>query len=163
VDSEYGANDLIEYSRANNDVKFHVYVDIDSGYHRTGFDPSSDSVFTSIKSMKEAGIDIVGLYTHGGDSYHANGSTEAAQYAERETKVIVDFSTELKKRLDIELDIVAVGSTPTCSNPPTASAGSWGSGATEIHPGNCTHLLSAFHIVVTCFDVVSPLQMSSTT
>lgn len=137
VDSPDGAFDLVNYAKAHSGIQFHVYVDIDSGYHRTGFDPTSDAVFEAIKLMKEAHIDIVGLYTHGGDSYHAHGSDEAAKYAERETRVIVDFAAEMKKRLNLQLDIVAVGSTPTCSNPPSGSAQSWGAGATEIHPGNC--------------------------
>lgn len=138
IDSLDGAADLLKYSVEHSNFIFNIFIDIDSGYHRTGFDPSSDVVLDSIDKLVASKMNIVGLYTHGGDSYHAHGSEEAKHFAEKETKEIVQFASKLNQMLGIKLDVVAVGSTPTCSNPPEESSKTWGAGATEIHPGNCT-------------------------
>jgi D-serine deaminase-like pyridoxal phosphate-dependent protein len=107
------------------------------------------------KLFKSDLVSVSGLYTHGGDSYHAHNSGEVVTYAQRESISVIEcvatpyivkflyeeetdlllsllpsFAAKLKS-LGFEVPVVSVGSTPTCSNPPTE----WNQ-ITEIHPGN---------------------------
>jgi len=52
VDSCEGVDQLIAFMESQGDgVKFGVYVDIDNGYHRTGFDPHNDQSIEAVKRL----------------------------------------------------------------------------------------------------------------
>eukprot|EP00913_Durusdinium_trenchii_P019094 g17944.t1 len=80
------------------------------------------------------GTRLAGLYTHGGHSYDASQGIEAVRaVAQQEAEAVAAFARTLRgKPYCLEVPIVGVGSTPTCSNPPNQ----FPSEVTEMHPGN---------------------------
>jgi len=99
--------------------------------------------------LLDTNLSAQGLYTHGGNSYTANNSTEASTFADEEATTLAKFVSLLclsrqtnfallryadkLRAAGIQINTVAVGSTPTCSSTPPPN--SW-SAITEIHPGN---------------------------
>merc|ERR1711920_14645 len=74
--------------------------------------------------------DLKGVYTHEGHSYGAKTVAEVVQIGEKGRDAVVAYAKSLRVA-GLTVDMVGVGSTPTCSNPPTHL-----DGVTEIHPGN---------------------------
>eukprot|EP00747_Dinoflagellata_sp_TGD_P053413 gnl/TRDRNA2_/TRDRNA2_148437_c1_seq1.p1 gnl/TRDRNA2_/TRDRNA2_148437_c1~~gnl/TRDRNA2_/TRDRNA2_148437_c1_seq1.p1 ORF type:complete len:415 (-),score=71.63 gnl/TRDRNA2_/TRDRNA2_148437_c1_seq1:161-1342(-) len=111
-----------------------VVLMVDCGYHRDGVDPSdAESVELARRISSGCGnksTTFKGIYTHGGHSYDANDATSVTKIAEQERDAVVEFAAKLRAA-GIRCDMVGVGSTPTCSNPPSTLEG-----VTEMHPGN---------------------------
>ena len=104
---------------------------VDCGYHRDGIDPeSSDAIKLADEIVRENKATLTGLYTHGGHSYNAPSPDKIQEYSIQERDSIVLLSQKLSsKHKNL---IVGVGSTPTCSKPPSDGL----KGITEMHPGN---------------------------
>eukprot|EP00936_MAST-01D_sp_MAST-1D-sp1_P002510 g2510.t1 len=127
-------------------TEWSIVVMVDCGYHRDGVDPASDDALTLCRRIAECThATLSGLYTHGGHSYDSGNvaAVRAVGAAERDAVLL------LARRLE-EADVqvpgvardaasyfdkaavgLAVGSTPTCSNPPEHLRG-----VAEMHPGN---------------------------
>ncbi|CAE8721474.1 unnamed protein product, partial [Polarella glacialis] len=77
------------------------------------------------------------VYTHGGHSYNAHSLEEVRSIGEGERHAVVGFVAKLRASGSAALAAAAeclevgIGSTPTCSNPPSHLQG-----VTEMHPGN---------------------------
>ena len=107
VDSAAGARTLAEAVAGLPPLR--VLVEIDSGGRRTGV-PSSEAATVAL-AARDAGLDVQGVFTHGGHSY-APGAREAAA---------IDEVTSLERAADaleaagIACRTLSAGSTPTMS------------------------------------------------
>lgn len=117
-----------------------VVLMVDCGYGRDGVDPASEEAVALAKQVAEGPhTTLAGLYTHGGHSYDANTATEHQRISEAERDAVVAFAAKLcgisqpGDALSLAMPSlqVGVGSTPTCSKPPSELKG-----VTEWHPGN---------------------------
>jgi D-serine deaminase-like pyridoxal phosphate-dependent protein len=84
-----------------------VLIEVDSGDHRTGIAPQSVGAIAD--AVRNAGLTIRGLYTHGGHGYRPDG-TQAA--ADDEVAALADAAERLREA-GFELEVLSAGSTPT--------------------------------------------------
>ncbi len=85
-----------------------VLVEVDSGGGRVGVRPSDAGVIAV--AAERAGLDVLGVYTHGGHSYGLDG---AAQRAARDEVQALATAVDALRREGIEARVVSAGSTPT--------------------------------------------------
>ncbi len=99
-----------------------VLIEIDSGHHRTGVPPGAAGELAA--ACRSLGLDVAGVFTHGGHSYSRPGGGAAA--AADEDAALGEAARQLT---DSGFDVreVSAGSTPT--------AGFAGSHITEERPG----------------------------
>lgn len=81
-------------------------------------------------SSKDIQVLLHGLYYHGGNSYGAKTSSEIESYAEKERDAVRGMKVECEA-VGLKFGSLAVGSTPTCSQPPSDLHP-----INEFHPGN---------------------------
>jgi D-serine deaminase-like pyridoxal phosphate-dependent protein len=105
-----------------------VLVEVDTGLHRLGRPPGPPTAELVGQVARVPGVEVVGLLTHAGHSYRARTSEELRRVAEREILDLVETAA-LCRRDGIALEEISVGSTPT------ARAGAFVDGVTEIRPG----------------------------
>jgi D-serine deaminase-like pyridoxal phosphate-dependent protein len=105
-----------------------VLVEVDTGLHRLGRPPGPPTAELVGEVARVPGVEVVGLLTHAGHSYRARGLEELRRVAEREVLDLVETAA-LCRRDGIALTEVSAGSTPT------ARAGAFVDGVTEIRPG----------------------------
>uniref|UniRef100_A0ABM0M5R3 Uncharacterized protein LOC100378114 n=1 Tax=Saccoglossus kowalevskii TaxID=10224 RepID=A0ABM0M5R3_SACKO len=124
-----------------DDKKWSVFMDVDCGYHRSGVDPSEyNGVGLAVSLMSEANIFFCGLYIHCGNAYNCASVEEVAIVADDSAKKAKDFAQKLRyyyavrkmKRHKVNFPHIALGSTPTCSQPVPSMKDE----VTEWHPGN---------------------------
>ncbi|KAL9958451.1 hypothetical protein ACROYT_G035463 [Oculina patagonica] len=111
--------------------KWSVFLKVNCGYNRAGVwydDPQSVNLARKIAS--KSCVTFKGLYIHEGDTYKCRGEDEIKQSAAESFKRLNTFSNRLKDA-GLELPVVAIGATPTCSKPPDDIYG-----INEFHPGN---------------------------
>ena len=87
-----------------------VVVEIDSGEHRTGAEPAEAGEVAQAASA--AGLDVRGLFTHGGHSYVEPGAAGGA--AEDEVSSL-DVAVASLREAGFEPGVVSAGSTPTAT------------------------------------------------
>jgi D-serine deaminase-like pyridoxal phosphate-dependent protein len=105
------------------------FIKIDTGYHRTGIDPSDILLIDKVlKSANPAKLHFKGFLSHSGNSYHAKNRKELEQISQITARELL----KLKKHYLDEFPqlILSVGDTPTCSQLPVAE------GIDEMRPGN---------------------------
>lgn len=85
-----------------------VLVEIDTGGSRTGVRPSAAGAIAV--GAQRAGLEVIGVYTHGGHSY---GLDDAAQRAARDEVEGMAIAVDAMRREGIEPRVVSAGSTPT--------------------------------------------------
>jgi D-serine deaminase-like pyridoxal phosphate-dependent protein len=88
-----------------------VYVDVDSGLHRTGRAPGAASAELALEVAKVPGLRVRGLMTHAGQSYGARGAA-VEQVAVDEARALADTAAALAEAGLSGLEL-SVGSTPT--------------------------------------------------
>jgi len=128
-------NLLIESEETANYFAEHLtlacgfYIKIDTGYHRTGVDPTNLTLLDIILNEANASkLRFKGFLTHSGQTYHARDRQEL----EHISSSAADKLLRLKKHYlqqfpDLRLSI---GDTPSCSQVPIPA------GTDEIRPGN---------------------------
>ena len=120
----------VESYGRDNHVCFSVFLKVDCGYHRAGVDPSvPKSVQLAEKMQASKHIQLRGILTHAGHSYHCRNREEIAGVARQERDVMGEFAERLRHN-GIVCETVSVGSTPTAVHAP-----GW-QGVSEIRPGN---------------------------
>lgn len=113
---------------------WHVMLMVDSGYHRDGVDPEGELALELARRLHESpDVEFGGVYTHGGHSYDVEGREAISAISAAERDAVVALAKRLRDA-GIPCSDVGVGSTPTCSRPPTDGRGL--EGVTEMHPGN---------------------------
>jgi len=129
VDNQDTTNLLIKYAEQQK-MKWNVFLTVDTGYGREGVDPKDHKSIQLAKILHESPfINLSGIYSHGGYSYQASNVEGAQKAAEQDRKIITEFASVLKQN-GVQVNTVAVGSTPGCSHQASFE------GITEIHPGN---------------------------
>ena len=105
------------------------FIKIDTGYHRTGINPSNlpliDQVLNATNLSK---LHFKGFLTHSGHTYHANGKSELLQIQQFASENLIRLKKHYQNQFP-EL-ILSVGDTPSCSQLTVAD------GIDEIRPGN---------------------------
>jgi D-serine deaminase-like pyridoxal phosphate-dependent protein len=110
---------------------FHVWLDVDCGYHRTGVDPSSDAAVNLARDIHSSPkLNFDGILTHSGHAYHARSRTEVKEIAETERRVMVNCADRLRSEGAVDVSRISVGSTPAMSVVQNLD------GVTEARPGN---------------------------
>jgi D-serine deaminase-like pyridoxal phosphate-dependent protein len=107
IDSEEGAQALAKaIEGAGRPLR--VAVEVDSGGHRTGIaDPQRAAEVAS--SARAAGLDVVGVFTHGGHGY-VPGEREKAAGEEVDS---LGAAERALREAGIDVRVVSAGSTPT--------------------------------------------------
>jgi D-serine deaminase-like pyridoxal phosphate-dependent protein len=125
-------------TNAKANVKIHIWLKIDCGYHRAGIDPESPLVESLVKKMfVTSGIVFDGILTHAGHSYHAQSVAEIRAIAHQEKSVMIGLAHRLRALPDLATGRsastfgISIGSTPTLSLCENGL-----SGIDEIRPGN---------------------------
>eukprot|EP00743_Colponemidia_sp_Colp-15_P008178 GILK01008869.1.p1 GENE.GILK01008869.1~~GILK01008869.1.p1 ORF type:complete len:373 (-),score=60.60 GILK01008869.1:100-1218(-) len=120
---------LLNDFAAKENVKFSVYLKIDTGYHRAGVNWDAEpSVDLAHLIHQSSSLTLTGIYSHSGHSYEKQ-QAHAETVGEEERSRMVHFMQRLTSS-GITVPIVSCGATPTCS-----LVDSW-TGVNEIHPGN---------------------------
>ncbi len=129
VDSEAGAEAVIAVARAAG-VRLHVWLEVDSGQHRTGVDP--DAALAAKLAARLAGAAAVafdGILTHAGQGYSAQDGAALVRVAEAERDVMTNLAERLRAA-GVDVPGVSIGSTPTLSVARDLT------GVSEVRPGN---------------------------
>ena len=110
---------------------FHVWLDVDCGYHRTGVDPESEVAVNLARDIHGSPkLNFDGILTHSGHAYHAKNHNELLQIAEQERSVMVQCADRLRSEGGVDVSRISVGSTPAMSVVENLD------GVTEARPGN---------------------------
>ncbi len=86
-----------------------VLVELDSGGHRTGVGSAGTAVGVA-EAARALGLEVVGVYTHGGHSYA--GPDKRAAAAADEVRALGEAATALRAS-GFDCPVVSAGSTPT--------------------------------------------------
>lgn len=115
---------------ASNGDTFSVFIEIDSGAGRAGLPfPELPGLLDIARVLHDApGVDLAGVMTHAGHSYHQSTPDGIAAVAEQERLAIVGAAEQLRTA-GIPCPIVSGGSTPTAMHSRNFS------GITEMRPG----------------------------
>lgn len=107
-----------------------IFVKIDCGYHRVGVEPHDPEAVEIPKFIaNSSNLNLAGILTHAGHSYHANSVGEIAEIAVQERDIMVAHAAKLRS-LNIEVHCVSIGSTPTINHIDHLR------GIDEVRPGN---------------------------
>ncbi|MBM3644993.1 MAG: hypothetical protein FJX02_11720 [Alphaproteobacteria bacterium] len=115
---------------ARVDETFSVFIEIDSGGGRAGLPwPDLSGLLEIARTLHTApGVELAGVMTHAGHSYHCNTREGIEAVAEQERRAIVGAAEQLRAA-GLPCPIVSAGSTPT------AMHGRDFTGITEMRPG----------------------------
>ncbi len=111
--------------------KFPMMIEIDTGDGRCGLDPDSeagDIVNLGHMIHKSAALELRGVMTHAGQSYHCNSAKAIRAVAEAERAGVVK-AAELLRDAGLPCPVVSAGSTPTARYAKNLE------GVTEMRPG----------------------------
>jgi D-serine deaminase-like pyridoxal phosphate-dependent protein len=115
---------------ANNGDTFSVFIEIDSGGGRAGLPyPELPGLLDIARVLHDApGVELAGVMTHAGHSYHESTVDGIAAVAEQERRAIVTAAEKIRAA-GIPCPIVSGGSTPTAMHSRDFT------GITEMRPG----------------------------
>jgi D-serine deaminase-like pyridoxal phosphate-dependent protein len=115
---------------AREGATFSAFIEIDSGAGRAGLPfPDLPGLVEIGRVLSDApGVELAGVMTHGGHSYHENTPEGIARVAEQERLAVVT-AAEALRAAGLSCPIVSAGSTPT------AMHGRRFDGLTEMRPG----------------------------
>jgi D-serine deaminase-like pyridoxal phosphate-dependent protein len=128
VDSAEAAGPLAAAVREAGDGPLGVLVEVDSGARRSGVAGPAEALAVAARARDE-GLDVLGVFTHGGHGYRAPGAGPSAAADEVAT---LGAAADALRAAGFDIRRVSAGSTPTNV---LAAAGQ----VTEIRPG--TYLL----------------------
>ncbi|HJQ55479.1 MAG TPA: alanine racemase [Vineibacter sp.] len=115
---------------ATGGESFSVFIEIDSGGGRAGLPyPELPGLLDIARVLHGApNVELAGVMTHGGHSYHENTPDGIARVADQERRAVVTAAQRLRDA-GIPCPIVSAGSTPTAMHARTFE------GLTEMRPG----------------------------
>ena len=119
----------VALAAADHGGTFEIWIEIDSGEHRTGIKPD-DPALLEIASTIQAGhhTTLMGVATHAGHSYACRTIADIRAVAEQERVAVVDAASRLRNA-GFSVPNVSVGSTPTAIHAVSAA------GITEFRAG----------------------------
>jgi D-serine deaminase-like pyridoxal phosphate-dependent protein len=127
VDSLETARAVVDFARRHGTL-FRVWLEIDSGEHRTGVDPHDSTLVEIARVLSHSAVRLEGVATHAGHSYGAASPGELRDVAEQERLAVVQAADRLRAA-GIAANGVSAGSTPTAMHLPEAE------GLTELRAG----------------------------
>jgi len=107
---------------------FNVWIEIDCGGRRTGLVPDDPRIVEIATILRDGGVRLAGVATHGGQSYSARAADEIAAIAEQERAAVVTAAERLRSA-GFDVPGVSAGSTPTATHMASAE------GLTELRAG----------------------------
>lgn len=115
---------------AKDGDRFSVFIEIDSGGGRAGLPyPALPGLLDIARVLHDApGIELAGVMTHAGHSYHESTPDGIAAVAEEERRAVVS-AAEALRAAGVPCPIVSAGSTPTALHSRDFT------GITEMRPG----------------------------
>ncbi|HTK43729.1 MAG TPA: alanine racemase [Patescibacteria group bacterium] len=116
-DSAGGAERLAA-AVAGSDHRLRVLLELDPGYHRTGVLP--EDAASVARAAVDLGLEVVGLFTHGGHGYA--GVDAVAGAASDEVRTLTAGRDALRAA-GIEVELLSAGSTPTALGAAAAPVG----------------------------------------
>jgi len=129
VESEAAA-DSLERAAREAGLRVHVWLEVDSGQHRTGVDPASPLAPALARRLASSpALVFDGILTHAGQGYGARDRDELVRAAAQERDVMLALARVLEAA-GVAVPGVSIGSTPTIAAATTLG------GITEIRPGN---------------------------
>lgn len=159
IDSVAGAQALAAACRASS-RPLEVLVEVDCGEHRTGVDPSSAGSLAT--AAVEAGLSVVGAFTHGGHGYD---SRQARVPAANDEVVALEAAALSLSNAGLPPRILSAGSTPTVDlssrgvvteqRPGTYPLNDAG----QVALGTCTGADVAFRVAATVISDAVPGQL----
>jgi D-serine deaminase-like pyridoxal phosphate-dependent protein len=111
-----------------NAPRLRVLIEVDPSYHRTGVDPAL--VGEIGRAAQRHGLEVVGLFTHGGHAYMGRDRVDAAAHDE---VAAITAAADSLRAVGIEPRILSAGSTPT-------ALGAAAAPINEVRPG--TYLIN---------------------
>lgn len=126
-DSLYGAEVINRVSREKNTVT-DVYIIVDTGLDRDGVNTTKAALALAGSASKLRHLNIMGLFTHEGHVYAADGK-EAVQAAARASAELLLEMKEALKSVGVYINVVSTGATPSVYFDATLP------GVTEWRPG----------------------------
>ena len=111
-----------------NEAALRVWIEIDSGEHRTGLEPDDPRLMQVAAILGHSPAKLAGVATHGGHSYGARDTGAIAAIADQERLAVVEAAGRLRGA-GFEIPGVSAGSTPTAVHMRS------GEGLTEIRAG----------------------------
>ena len=141
--------------------RLRIRLKVDTGLHRVGVPPErAVSVAAEIAGLP--GIELAGVFTHGGQGYGAPTPEEVARVGRAEGRALAETAAALREA-GLPAAEVSVGSTPTAASAMTSA------GVTECRPGtyvyndrsqvalgSCRETDCAMTILATVVSVPSP-------
>jgi D-serine deaminase-like pyridoxal phosphate-dependent protein len=127
VDSLHTAQCAVDLARRRG-ARARIWLEIDCGEHRTGVDPEDPAMVEIARLLTHPAVTFEGLATHAGHSYYASGPELLPRIAENE-RASIDAAARKLRALDIAVNGVSIGSTPTATHLPSAD------GVTEVRAG----------------------------
>lgn len=107
-----------------------LFIKIDSGAHRAGVQPKSERLLELATGIDQAKyLNLMGLLTHAGQSYHTSDSNQKIEIVNHEVAAIIESAEWLESK-GIIIKERSIGSTPTMMQDVELH------GITEIRPGN---------------------------
>ena len=129
VDSSLAVDQLEQYCR-RREMKGHVWLKVDCGYHRAGVDPEGPLLLELGQRLFESDVLVFdGILSHSGHAYDCRGKEALARVAEEERRVMVEAAERLRAH-GVKVPGVSIGSTPAMSAIEDLT------GITEVRPGN---------------------------
>ena len=99
---------------------FGIWIEIDSGEHRTGIAPDDERLTAIAMILREAEVPLAGVATHGGHCYGERTPEGVAAVAEQERLAVVTAARRLRAA-GFAVPGVSAGSTPTSVHRRSAS------------------------------------------
>ena len=126
VDSREAAAQL-SAAMAAEDRRLEVYIEVDTGQHRSGILAGSAAVQLGLEIARMPGLRLIGVFSHEG---HANTQPKEtiAEVATSAGETLVETAEELRRR-GVGIEEISVGSTPAAAITPAVR------GVTEMRPG----------------------------
>ncbi len=98
---------------STGDTRFKVLIELDTDQHRAGVNPNSEELVTIGKRLDDAiNVDLAGVMTHAGDSYHYETLEGQLAVARRERDLSLHAANSLRAA-GLPCPTVSIGSTPT--------------------------------------------------
>jgi D-serine deaminase-like pyridoxal phosphate-dependent protein len=119
-----------------------VMVKVDVGLHRVGV-PPDQAVALATALAKEPGLQVRGIFTHGGHAYGGATPEAVAAVGRSEGDQLAETAERIRKA-GLAIEEVSVGSTPTAAHAMTRT------GVTECRPGNYVYCDASQVALGTC-------------
>ena len=103
---------IVESIQQNKWNNFNILIEIDSDGQRAGIRPHAPELIEIGLLLHKAGVNVEGVLTHAGGSYHCQSLAEIEAIAEQERLAAV-IAAERLRSAGIPCPVVSVGSTPT--------------------------------------------------